>query len=180
MLSRILRHRRGATLLEMVMALVIMSWVVVAAFSLFSFGITVFADSAGQFELQNNARVAVDVIREAVRYAVWAEIVPAPAAAPNDGYGYLVFRRSGDDSVLECVSAEDGEVTRFQLGHVNNITFRRLTGKTLQVTLSARDGDQTYDLRSRVLLLNIEPDEFGQDGGPQRAIRYLRAPGTGS
>lgn len=101
-ISILQHHRKGFTLLECVIFMAIMSLILIAAYSLFFFGIRTYEVGRKNVDVQQNVRIAADFIFREVRYAQ-ALVVSSPTeiyfTLPDDDNGYVI-KLKGEEIVF--------------------------------------------------------------------------------
>jgi prepilin-type N-terminal cleavage/methylation domain-containing protein len=68
-MHKVISNRSGFSLIELIVVIAILSIVITSAFSLFSFGNTIFRKGSSQYNVQADLRLASDFITNQLRYA---------------------------------------------------------------------------------------------------------------
>lgn len=171
--------KKGVTLIELIIVLAILGVVIAMAFSLFSFGNTVFRFGSNQFDVQSGTRIASQFIDEEIRYAADISIVavvPAGYLADHTTiptYENFLYYDAATESV---VKANHLGITSRRIGPGGVLTFDSASpNKSLYYTMSADSNGRTYQLENTVFSLNLSlgnnPTIQNPSGGGS-AIQY--------
>lgn len=125
-------------------------------FGFYLFGVQAFGSGSAQVDLQQNVRIAADVIQRELRFATRVEVQQHGRAVdytlPRNDNRYSI-RKKGEEIVLLTNHVENKiaygiEELRFQLCS---------EGQLLDYRIEGTDGEQSYGLVSAVRLRNLPP-----------------------
>lgn len=148
--SNFLKCRRGFTLAEMMVTVVIFSFILGICYALFISGSDSWETNSTRVELQQELRKAMDWITQDLRQAGSASIVDVPADGST--YTSITFRKSAGVSGGNLVW--DADTTRYFLGGAN--------GNQLQRQI----GSQT----ASVIAQNIQSLQFSRQGSASNIV----------
>lgn len=101
--KKIYLNQKGVTLMELVIALALISMVSLGAFALYSFGQNIFGIGTKQYDLQSTVRIASGVIKNDVKYATDVEILDSydfndflDIENPYYGSNYIFLEKNGE------------------------------------------------------------------------------------
>ena len=148
-----LLNRRGVTLLELIIALSILSIVMLTLGSINLFGLRTFARSRDRSEHQFEVRMPAEFIARKLRYADSVEILSAvPVSMPEGAHeifldsGQLIFREYGSASViLGTHGVSDYSLVMAKKSGTTNV---------VQYTIG-KVGTAQFDLLTDVIILNL-------------------------
>ncbi len=163
-------QKKGITLVELIIALALLTVILGMAYSFFSLGMTVFRKGAGQSDIQQNLRLTADIITREIRLASELQIID-PVTIPDtvsDEYRY-VFVNSANSIEFKN---KDGS-KKFLDNGVNSMSvtlrFESMnSGKILGFALNA-SGENNYSIESEVYPLNLASPIAGNNNA---AIAY--------
>lgn len=162
---------RAFTLVELILAIAIISAVLVAAFSLLLFNNQIFRRGSNLSNLQSELRLSADYIVREVRNAT--EITLSTPSVPTD-YNRIYV----DANTLMCMpaggtaAAKTGSVFPNPASDVKFTLSKSGTSYMLKFTLHGTRGDATYDIDNLVILNNITAATLLAD---KQAIYYKKA-----
>ena len=148
MLKKHLKSNRGVTLLELLIALGLISMVIIIAFSIFVFGNTTFRGANNQHHLQEDVRFAIEALTDDMRYATTLEII------------------ASDDLDLGVLFVQDADGAYASISPYETYIFYDATEKT--VTKLRRDSFDDFELNTDA----TEPLEFSIIGGADNRLEY--------
>lgn len=147
-------NRKGVTLVELVLAMAILSIVMGTIYSINLFGLRTFAQSNLRAENQYETRMPADFIAKRIRYANSIEILSdVPEDTPSNAHeifidsGELKYREGGSEAVLIGTQG----VTDYSL----EMSRKSGTSNVIQYTIG-KAGTDKYDLVTDVVILNLE------------------------
>ena len=172
------RKKNGFTLVELVIASAFTTIIVALIFSMFLFGNRTFDNGSTQNNIQNDLRLASDIIRDEVRYASDLSVLVSfveTAIESDKNYIYLsddkksvmlytsggsskdIISFSGTDIVLDTEFSKDilsGNAVSFS----HSIAGSPLAEDVLQYTISGSSAkmDKTYEVKSDVIIMNMK------------------------
>lgn len=173
-LSKILRDRKGMTLVETVVAFVIAGLLIAATGALIISGLNLFNDTAARSFDKQIGDSTLDVVQKQLKYA--RSVTPSDGlpqtgtagaifvgtAANNPGEkGILYMKKTGVDSHVKEVFPEDG----FYSGRTVSIGFsvekKSKLPKAVTIMVNVYDGnDVSYRTSTSVQLLNSGESDF--------------------
>ncbi|WP_168198272.1 prepilin-type N-terminal cleavage/methylation domain-containing protein [Crassaminicella thermophila] len=148
-------NKKGITLIELLLALALISMILSISYSLNIFGIKSFSKASSQANVQENVRLAVDFITQETRYATQLEIldnletIPEKAQIDEDEYYILL-----NDHSIEYRYKDHSKVIA---NIIENLSFHKDkdADKILSFIIEGKDKKQKYDLNSKVLAINL-------------------------
>ncbi len=153
MFSVIKNNRNGFTLLELLVAAAIMSVMLLAVFSLLSFGVNTFEAGKQRIDLQQNVRIAADFIFRETRYANELEIVSPTEisfALPENNNQYVI-KQKGAEIVLLTNFAENKiayQIKELEFSFCDN-------NHILDIFIDGDDGEHSFTLRTSLQIRNL-------------------------
>ena len=179
MMNRTILNKDGISLVELLVALVILLLVLSIAYPLYAFGDRSFKVGSRQSIIQQNARMAADYITRELRYATNVKIytdtsaisIPSPIPSDNE-YNYIVI----DGNTIKHLS-KNGQVIIPQGlsdGIEFELEFDQISSNMIQITVTGKQNGQVYDIVSEFNLLNTSSlnDHTGS------VIEYKKLPPT--
>ena len=186
----LIKDRRGFALLELVIALSLLSIILAMGFMFYFFGVNTFGIGEQQTDVQQNARLAADFITRELRIAEKIVIVDqyedlALLDFDVDSEEYLVYYLYVDDSrlyyekidtpvelhvLLEGISSK----VDFDLEFIKSATEENI----LHFNLSAenKESGRNYSLETEVLVLNLDEIEDFSSGQGKAVFYQIPAP----
>lgn len=149
-----LSTKNGVTLIELMIALGLLSVIMIIAGSMFMFGNSSFARGNNQYDIQSDARLASDYIQKQIRYAKTAQLLTTPD--DEDGYDYLYFDGSNKLVHKAWNSSTSTHDTKYQSSFELPGSEFSLTNSELTFTVNASLNAHTYDVSSKILLPNLK------------------------
>ena len=163
-------NQSGLTIVEMLVALTLLSIVLAMGYSYFFFGNTTFNKGEAQSNMQRDIRQTAAFITAEVRYATEIEMIDTPTPSSGDGFHYISIEGSRikytDPSgnityKTEAVLQELTPMFTLKWENSRNIMHFRLLGS---------DEAQTYKLETKALLYNIR----GQAEASNQGFKYKK------
>ena len=151
--NKSLSGRKGFTLVEMMVAVIILSIFIVAVGMILTSSWGFWNDGWQQVILQRDASYAFASIEKVVRSGSSATVLAGGTGLQvikNGTSGWTKNFQSGG-GVLQLV--EDGE-TKNIVGGIQSINFA-ISGNTVLITLTLTDGSSIVDFRTTILLRNV-------------------------
>lgn len=149
----LLHHHKGFTLLECVLAVAIFSLVFIAAYAMLLFGIRTYEAGRQNLDIQQNVRIAADVIFREVRYAQTL-VVSSPTEIrftfPEDDKNYAI-RLKGEEIVMLTNFVENKIAYR-----IRDLQFSYCARLgVLNYTILGGQGDAHYALQGAFQVRNL-------------------------
>lgn len=144
-------NKKGMTLIELLLAIVIAAIIFGVAFSLQFFGLQSFNIGTSRAYIQQDARLADEIIRRELRNAT-----------SFSGSRTISF----DGETLSY-----GENSQVQVEKINTIRLEK-DGQLLNITITGDD----YELENQILLNNVDPegdDNFTREWPDDGSLEYL-------
>lgn len=173
--------QRGLGLIELVIALSLLSVVLAAVYSYYFFGNRSFSTGEAQQNLQQNVRHASAFVTNEIRFASEVEILSENPLSFESGW-YYIYLKDGDEENI-FFRSDDGEkpipgiITDDTSYDSGALVFNGAGSNVLQFTISASNNDQNYNIESQVQPLNISGSIGGSNNGV--AVRYRKDIPTG-
>jgi prepilin-type N-terminal cleavage/methylation domain-containing protein len=162
----------GITLIELLMAMAIMSIAMVLIFGIYQFSVKTSKEAEFNSKNQFEVRMAADFITKELRYAASAQVLNnAPAA--SSGY-YDIYVQNTNGSII----FNKNGVPTTPPG-LNNVTDFTLTFSSTNNIISftiGKAGNTKYDINSKVVMLNIPSTTSLNFTSSSMGIRYTRQP----
>ncbi len=150
---------RGLTLIEVTIALALISLVIAMVFQFNDFGVKVFNRSQDQVKNQSDVRIPIELISKELRFADSVTILATVPSThgTNEFYlqgGQIIHRRPGLETPVQGTS------------DVNDFTFtaRRIAADILEIKVG-KAGTSEYDVTTQVEVLNIGSSGITAPGG---------------
>lgn len=143
--------RKGFTLVELVIFLVLLGIVLAIIFRVFYVGHNAFAAGSTQFQLQSDLRKAGDFITDELRYAEEIDIADSP---DDDGYCYIFL----EDSRIKYQYKDDiRDITDPIITNDNIFEIKRdSNGRNfLSINITGAMQGKSYNITTEVLLKNV-------------------------
>lgn len=174
-LKTIVTQCRGITLIELLMAVTIVSVVLGLGYNYLFFSTRVFHVGEGRADMQSNLRLASTFISQNVRYASEVEIFQEVDEELDEDFFYLYIDRDEGGQKGYLTYYREGEKKTF-FSPLSDLEFKKaekhpasmgLVDTVLHFSLSSQDG--SYDISSSVFL-----EHFSGDLGdiPGTGIKY--------
>lgn len=160
------RHEKGLTLVELLVALAIISLVLATLYSFYSAGLNSWNRAVSRVEAAQSARIALDRMIRELRYAdqVWLTENEGEIrfTAPHDPYRTLRFRLVGNELVYD--SYPTGSPYYFNTKIALELqTIRFTAGPENLVLIEITAGDPAAPLRlSGAVYPRNQPDNYGE------------------
>ncbi|WP_409227552.1 PulJ/GspJ family protein [Gudongella sp. SC589] len=156
--------KKGVTLIELIITLAIISILITIAFSFFSFSNKTYVRGNDQFDVQSEARLAIDYLTNRLRFATDIEMLSTiPTIDATDEYNYMFI--SNLDSTLthsEYNSGNARNVTKLgsNIDTSSYFTSKALNGnQIIEFNIIAMDDKGTdFNLVTEISLPNINLD----------------------
>lgn len=161
--------------MELLIALALLSIVLALGYMFLFFGNNSFAIGTRQYNVQNNIRIAADLITEEVRYASYVEVLADSSAIPAsigiyDNYIYV------DSATNKMVFLSHNNTRLYPVGQSDSsIAFSRSpSNKILNFTVTGEDDQQTYVINQEVVSLNLDlsPNKIIEGNNTGLALFY--------
>ena len=165
---RTLSCERGVTLVELLVAMALITTLILLGVSVYSLSTRSFVTGESQSVIQREVRTAANLIGRELRNSIELSIVSS--AVPGDGSSYILIQNSR-------LARIDGEgVTHYFTSGIleEQVPFFSLQSEasgrsTLQFSVKGVQGGQEYTLSSAILLNNIR-DVYPAQG---QVVRYV-------
>lgn len=182
------KKHKGLTLTELLASLAIISIVCIAIYSLFSYEENVFQSSNKQFNIQSNARIAIDYVVKETRYSTDLDIttvdnckneISAQTLTNGKHYNYIYIENGSLKEAVYDASHSTYNIKNMLSNILNDGTFFKKgnSGSILNINITAESGSKKYNVSSNIELKNFALVTPVQtiDGGEDRAIKYTVA-----
>ncbi len=148
------KHKRGVTLVELIIVISLIGIVISVIFSMFFFGSGTFSRGESQYGLQNEARFAIDSLSRDLRFVSEIEIIDDFSADTPEPYETIVYFDSVNNQIVKSFA---GIISTYKLdtNSPNPLLFKKTSNNTLHYKLDGQDDGQDYILQSDILLLNV-------------------------
>jgi len=149
--SSCLASNRGVTLIELIIALALLSTVLGMGYSFFSFGNLSFNKGEDQSNIQRDIRLFSDFITNQVRYSTEVELLDSIDSPLLEGYNYIYL----NDKTLTYNTEPKTD------NNINNVSFslNKLNDQlVLNFLIQGSEESQNYEILSDTLLLNYYTD----------------------
>lgn len=174
------KYQKGIVLIELVVAIAILSIAMLAIFALFSFGAKMFEKSSDTFEVQNDVRLSLIGSIDEFRYASELKTlsrseVTNELADSSNKYTYLYL--DGDklykSEYDETTTSRNISVLANNLDIANSY-FEPIASDVLGVKLASSQSGEDYNIDKEVKLVNFSIEGKGAaiSGGKNMAIRF--------
>ncbi|KOR87700.1 PilW family protein [Paenibacillus solani] len=160
--------QKGATLIELLAATVLVTIVLSLVYSFYVFGVKSFQRANEQSELQDNVRLVSHTITNDLRYAREVKLLSACPASftDTDPSTYICVKKDTFSSVEQHIyDGVSAHVTR-RLDTINpaypvtySIEFSITNDHLLSYSISSKAEGQSFKVESQVLLLNVQLDK---------------------
>ena len=148
-----MKNHRGATLLEIIIALAIVGLLVALAFNLLFFGNEIFAKGSDQYQVQTSVRLSTTGITEAVRFASVVSIETSKPVTFEDPYHYIYYEN--ESVYYSYLDADDNRQTRLLGVEVKDLSFTKASPNLLNLSIRGLEEDQAYSIDMDVGLPNM-------------------------
>lgn len=184
-----MNNRKGITLIELIMALALLSMIILVSFNILSFGSMVQKKSVSETEIQGSLRLISEHINKTIRFATKVHTIPRSSFQysedgvrdPNSNYigvtknGNVVIDLLGDEvddpREVEYIIKKQKDIDY-------EITFNpkhdKIIDKILPFSIKAiKDGKTISEITSEVEVLNaLNIEDLGSENDPAVAIAY--------
>lgn len=192
MINILKNNERGMTLVEIIIAMALITLILAGAFVMFAFGNTTFRGGSNQRDIQADVRFALETLTNDVRYATKLEILTGGGidvslletknidglyGAVNPYETYIYYNDAKE--MLVKLHRETMDTVSFQTDSTDPLSFS-LEGTPASVLAYRVDGindtgGKHFDVDAKVLMLNILDKNVskasGESGGT--VIRYM-------
>ncbi len=163
------RNRRGATLVELIVAILLVSMVLETVYRLYNTNMGIFNAGTDKSKIQQHVKFITDYISKELHYATETEIVSAdtvPITISNDD-NYIFLNTSGqvahrNNSGIRIIPASYFDMP------VVDLTFRGVNTNLLRYTVI--DQKYNYEVNPQIEVKNISDVVTGTNG--HAAVRY--------
>ncbi|MBS4007793.1 MAG: prepilin-type N-terminal cleavage/methylation domain-containing protein [Clostridium sp.] len=168
-----IKEQAGLSLLELMVALSLLSLVLAIAYGFYSFSGDTISLGEQQSNLQQTVNLAADFITNELRYATGmtiinsTEIASIPDAAQIGADNYYMFINSNSKIELRQRNASKVLFDPAQFGiNFDSLVFTKVTDKTLGLTVSAsrkNDANRTFVIDTKILAenMNLSTESIG-------------------
>jgi prepilin-type N-terminal cleavage/methylation domain-containing protein len=170
--TNILKIKSGVTLVELLIAIAIMSIVMSLIFGIYLSSVKTFKQAEINSKNQFEVRMAADFITKELRYATGAQVLSISQAAGSGYYdiyvennnGPIIFNKNGVLTIPPGLN----DVTDFTL-------IFSSTSNIISFTIG-KSGSTKYNINSKVVLLNMPTTTSLSFTNSSIGIRYTRQP----
>ncbi len=161
-LARLLFKEKGLGLVELIIALSLLSLVLAGGYMLYHFGYTSFVVAEGRSDVQQNVRMVADFISGQLRHATEVRLmggavtIPAASALEEDEHyifvnedGFVEYRTKG---ISRIIPGQISEKIQFALSFAKSSTHDNILSFRVDGT---RNSEQTYSLLTKVFVENL-------------------------
>ena len=181
-----LGNKKGFTLIEVIVVVMLIGLVISMAFSMLFFGYNVFGLTSSEFEIQSNIRLAMEEINTTVRSSKAMFAVP-DATFRDEQWNYIAVSPDGTtvlNYVWDPTIGENGDhVETIMVGPYDNVLFNISFFKEdsmskdnfVKMRLEANINGSTkrFDILTGYEALNsLQVIDYGTDSNPARALAY--------
>ncbi|WP_229106464.1 PilW family protein [Paenibacillus sp. 1001270B_150601_E10] len=181
---RLRLDQRGFTIIELLASMTLLMIFLALAFMAYSFGIQSFQRADQQSELQDQVRLASQIITDKLRYADEVTLLSACPITPTNGFEYICTSAAHDTiqhtflsgTAYQTVPLLTTKPTRTMTYHMN---FQQQDLNRLTYTITSDLDDQRFNVTSDITLLNMQLKNISMttDGSTSfTAIAYKSAP----
>lgn len=157
-----LRNSRGVTLIELIIALALLSMVLAVGYNYYFFENKTYTIGSNQSNVQRDIRLASDFITREVRNAIELELVSSPTI--GDGYNYIYL--NGLVLMHDSTPKTDPIISQLEL-KIKKVDNNK---NYLEFIIQGNEGEQTYKINTKVQLNNIK----GKSQIQNLAIKYKK------
>jgi len=164
MINKVL-NKKGFTLIELLISLAILLIVLSVGYSFYFYVVRSFDVASKQSNVQQNVRLAKNIIENQVRYASYIKIGDAPADSSK--YNQRIY--VNNNKIMHYVDGENKDILNGLSDGVNmHLLFIKLSNDSPFLWIEVKgdiNGDQEYSISSEILILGINNEKFlGTDG----------------
>jgi len=164
-------RKKGYTLIELLLALALVSVVLVGSFSILNFGNTVYRMGVDEFEIQASSRLTAAHINQVTRYASATFTIPKSSFKESnltDGWDYIGIM---DGEVVLYRYQENGSVWE----HTKTVVAPASDGVTYEIFFDKVTHDNTEKIIGFTILGFIDGKEieYDSDGNPKGHITII-------
>lgn len=194
-----MKTRKGITLIELILALALVSVVIILGFNFLKFGTIVQSKSSSEVEVQSSMRLMSEHINKTIRFATKAHTIPKSSFQysqdgvrdPITSYigvtkeGHVVIDEPGenpeDPRVIQYIAKNDGdtkyEIEFYPVMDDSGKMIDKLLGYTV---IGIREGKRVNQIKSEVEVLNaLNIEHLGTSTDPAVALGYsMEKPGS--
>ncbi len=163
------RDNKGVTLVELIVAILLVSLVLESAYRLYNTNFTIFSEGTARSSIHQHVKFITDYISKELHYATEVEIVSAEAVpyTITDDNNYIFLNDSGqvahrNDSGLKIIPISYSGMPRVSL------TFSGIDNNLMRYTIV--DERYNYEVNPQIEIKNILTQISGTNG--QSAVRY--------
>lgn len=157
-----LNNKKGFTLVEVIIAILILSVVLTAIYTFFLFGNKMSAKGNQQYTIQSDARLDINQIISDITYATELTLLTtAPTAGEKASSVYSYIYMENGKITCSIYNPSTGSRTEKTLQGTHYVSadsyFGKVSGSqdSLQIRLSSQYNDQTYTVDSVIKLPNF-------------------------
>ncbi|NBG87528.1 prepilin-type N-terminal cleavage/methylation domain-containing protein [Isachenkonia alkalipeptolytica] len=190
MFLKITNNQKGVTLVEIIVALAILTIVLGLVFSIFGFGNRSFSRGNVQYAVQSEARLVSDYVQQNVRNATYLEVLSKDEAIEDMDeeddsiFEYIIFDPIERRMVHWKMNGDDFSIYRSLGQSVASLSFLAQNETTLKIQVVDVDGEgqegglNIYSTSSEFALSNLSLDESEIKGGESYdvAIKFSTDP----
>ncbi len=184
---RMIKKRKGITLVELLIVIAIMSLVLSGVYSLYGFGNKTYKNGSNQYDIQSRIRLAGDYIKKQVMYATDIKIISesdlnTAIAAGIKPYENYIYFNSTDNTIthMNCFFKKNmsvGNLEEFRFEFNNSIAppSPPIPPKELRFIMTGREGDKKYTISPEIYCLNVH---LSSDiaGDSREKVLYFKTP----
>lgn len=177
-----LKSNKGFTLVEVVLAILLLGVVLTTVFTFFQFGNLTYRNDSEQYNLQKDARLDMDKIISDVQYAdqiYIIEDIPTDDEKAYSTYSYIYINEGKlYFSIYDNSAAKRTETTGMGDYVMLDSCFKKdtLSVDSLYIKLSSEDNNQSYLVDATVKLLNLKIDSNSVQGISESKVIKFKLP----
>ena len=170
---------KGVTLIELLIAIALVSIVFTVLFSLFFYGNNTFIISSSQYDLQSEVRLAMDIIIKEVRFASYLELINVSEACDTNLHesGFSYFYLSDGKLFHVKYDKTSNLYHTFTYGsHINTASsiFSKINPTTLKLKILSEHMNKAYNGQTEISLLNLKADGNSIIGSDNLGLKYMQ------
>ncbi|MDD4169480.1 MAG: prepilin-type N-terminal cleavage/methylation domain-containing protein [Desulfotomaculaceae bacterium] len=160
--NKLLDNKKGLTIVELMITLAILLIVIGASYSFYFYVVRAFDIGTKQSDVQQNVRLAKNIIDNKVRSANYIAITESE---PEAEWNQKIYLDNG-----KIMYVKDGDTTELLSGLADGfnmqIEFEKVGTSFLEISITGDiNGEHVYNITSEVLIKAIQESKFVGDTG---------------